>query len=219
MGLPLQNNPPVPGGAQQAATPQGEFNKINFAIAQAVAKLKTLTLVKVVSCTNSGGLSAVGYVDVLPLVNQVDADGKGTPHVTLFGIPYSRIQGGSNAVIIDPKAGDIGVCGFASRDISKVKSTKAAANPGSQRQYSFSDGMYLFGMLNGLPVQYLQFNDDGIKIFSPNIVKIEGDNVQVVAHGPCSITSEADTVIHAEGDVNMSADGNVNISGSTVNLN
>jgi len=218
MALPSQGNI-VAAGAQTPATTQGEYNKIAFAISQAMSKMKTSTLVRVDKCTNDGGLTAVGYVDVTPLVNQVDSNGKATPHKTIFGIPYLRIQGGTNAIIIDPVAGDIGMCSFASRDLSKVKSTKQPANPGSDRQYSFSDGMYVGGMLNGMPVQYVQMNDTGIKIFSPNKVTIEADNVEVIAHGPCSVTSEDTTTITAGGDVNVSADGNVNVTGATINLN
>jgi phage baseplate assembly protein gpV len=89
-----------------------------------------------------------------------------------------RIQGGANAIIIDPAPGDIGICVFASRDISKVQTTKNQANPGSFRQYSFSDGMYLGGVLNGVPAQYIQFNTAGITITSPVILTIDC-NVQV----------------------------------------
>lgn len=201
----------VAGGAQQASTPQGEYNKIIFAVNQALAKMKTSTLVRVDKCTNAGGVSPVGYVDVTPLVNQVDGNGNGTPHVTIYGIPYLRIQGGANAVIIDPQAGDIGICSFASRDISKVKSTKSQSNPGSGRQFSFSDGMYMGGMLNGTPTQYIQFDATGIKILSPNKVTIQAPDVEVVSTGICGVT--------ATGTLSVHSDSVVNVTAPTINLN
>jgi len=167
----------VNSGLAKPTTIWGEFNNIAFLVQQALLKMQTATLVRIESCTNNGGLEPVGFVDVTPLVNQIDGQGNSTPHATIYNIPYLRIQGGSSAIILDPKHGDIGVCVFASRDITKVKSTKGQANPGSWRQYNFSDGLYLGGMLNGTPEQYIQFNNTGVTITAP-LVTINA-NVQV----------------------------------------
>lgn len=171
----------IPTGQQKPSSTWGEFNNIAFMVQQAIGKLQTATLVKIEKCTNSGGLSPVGFVDVTPLVNQLDAAGNPTPHVTIFNVPYFRLQGGKNAIIIDPEPGDIGIAVFASRDITKVKATKAAANPGSFRQYSFADGLYLGGMLNAVPEQYVRFAPAGITIHSPHTVKLEAPLVTVIA--------------------------------------
>lgn len=159
----------------------GEFDRITFMVQQALGKMQTATLVRIESCTNAGGLSPVGYVDVTPLVNQLDGQGNPTPHVTIYNVPYFRLQGGANGIIIDPQKGDIGVAVFASRDISQVKTTKKQGNPGSHRQYSFADGMYLGGMLNGTPTQYIQFSTAGIRIHSPTRVKIDAPDVLIEA--------------------------------------
>lgn len=150
-------------------------------VQQALGKMQTATLVRIESCTNAGGVSPVGYVDVTPMVNQLDGQGNPTPHVTIYNVPYFRLQGGANGVIIDPQKGDIGVAVFASRDISQVKTTKKQGNPGSHRQYSFADGMYLGGMLNGTPTQYIQFSAAGIRIHSPTQVKIDAPDVLIEA--------------------------------------
>lgn len=170
MGLPSQ----VSLGALKPSSTWGDYNNIIFAVQQAISKLQTATLVRIESCTNDGDLSPVGFVDVTPLVNQIDGSGNPTPHVTVYGLPYLRIQGGSNAIIIDPAPGDIGVAVFASRDISKVKSTKAQGNPGSFRSYDFADGLYLGGMLNAAPQQYIRFGADGITIVAGNIKAADG---------------------------------------------
>ena len=173
MSLPLGNLRPQ--------TNYGDANRQAFAIQQLLSRMQTATLVRVDAVTNAGELSPVGFVDVTPLVNQVDGNGIPTEHVTIFNIPYFRLQGGANAIILDPQIGDIGVCVFASRDISKVKATKAQANPGSARSYSYCDGMYLGGMLNGTPTQYVDFSAAGIRIHSPTLVKIDAPAVQIVA--------------------------------------
>lgn len=155
---------------------QGEYSNILFAVRQAINLLRTADIVRVEACTNDGDLSPVGFVDVTPLVNQIDGANppNPTPHVTIFGLPYLRMQGGTAAIIMDPKPGDLGVALFASRDISKVKTAKAQANPGSFRSYDFQDGMYMGGLLNGAPEQYIQFSDAGISIVAGSIKASDG---------------------------------------------
>lgn len=184
----------APAGQQRPSANQGEYNRIIFAVQQALGKMQTATLVRVEKCTNNGGLSPVGLVDVTPMVNQIDNMGNPTPHVTIYNIPYFRLQGGANAVIIDPEPGDIGLCCFASRDISKIKSTKKQGNPGSLRQYSFSDGLYVGGMLNGTPSQYVQFNAAGIKMHSPVAIVLNAPTVTINAATSCTITTPIFTV-------------------------
>lgn len=169
----------------------GDYNNIAFAIQQALNKLQTATLVRIEACTNDGDLSPFGFVDVTPLVNQIDGSTppNSTPHITIFGLPYLRLQGGASGIIIDPQPGDIGVALFASRDISKVKSTQAQANPGSLRSYDFADGMYLGGMLNAAPSQYIQFNSDGITILSPENIILSGVTIKA-GSSPVPVVSQ-----------------------------
>lgn len=185
MGSPLQ----VSLGALTPWSTWGEYNNIMFAVQQAISKLQTATLVRIEACTNDGGLSPVGFVDVTPLVNQIDGSGNPTPHVTIYGLPYLRMQGGTSAIILDPQPGDIGMAAFASRDLSKVKSTKAQANPGSYRSYDFADGMYLGGMLNAVPQQYIQFTEGGITILSPENIILSGATIQA-GSSPVPVVSQ-----------------------------
>lgn len=181
MALPLQNNT-VSVGQRRPSTSQGDYNSISFAITQMLSKIQTATLVKIISCTNTGDINdVVGFVDVQPLVNQIDGLGNSVPHTTVFNIPYFRMQGGKNAVIIDPEIGDIGICVFANRDISKIKSTKKQGNPDSYRQFSFSDGLYIGGVLNAIPEQYVQFNSTGINIVSKGVLDFKSVSVNIVA--------------------------------------
>lgn len=150
-----------------------DFNKTTFLVKQLLTLVRTASLVKVVKCTNEGGLAATGMVDVLPLVNMVDGLNNVTEHETVYGLTYCRVQGGKNAVICDPEPGDIGVAVFADRDISKVKKTKKQAAPGSRRKNSLADGMYLFSVLSDVPEQYLRFHPDGIELVDKHGNKIE----------------------------------------------
>lgn len=141
----------------------------------------TATLVQVISCTNSGGVSPVGTVNVQPLVDQIAGDSTTVPHGVLHEIPYFRLQGGTNAVILDPQPGDIGIAVFADRDISKAKATKAQAAPGSFRKFDMADGLYIGGVLNGTPSQYVQFNAGGITVTSPGTVTINAEQTTINA--------------------------------------
>lgn len=149
----------------------GDYTALRFLVQQMLSRVNTATLVKVVK-VSAGGTGPVGTVDVQPLVNQLDGAGDGKGLSQLHNLPYFRIQGGANAIILDPQPGDIGIAVFCSRDISAVKRTKAAANPGSWATHSMSDGLYLGGVLNGAPSQYVQFAAGGITIHSPGAVAI-----------------------------------------------
>ena len=166
-------------GFQEPGTSGQAFNAQAFLVETMLASVQTSTLVKVMAVTNSGGVSPVGFVDILPLVNQIDGEGNAVPHATIYHCPYLRIQGGANAVILDPKVGDIGVAVFASRDVSSVMANKAQANQGSWRTHDMADGLYLGGMLNGTPTQYVQFESGGITITSPSAVTINAPTLTV----------------------------------------
>ena len=149
-----------------------EFAAAQFQIQQLLQRLQTMTLVKVLAVTNSGGITPSGTVDVQPLLTLLSGNRTATAHAPLYKLPYFRLQGGVNAIILDPEVGDIGMAGFCSRDISAVKKTKGLANPGSLRQYDFADGLYFGGMLNGVPTQYIAFAQGGITVQTPNALNI-----------------------------------------------
>ncbi|WP_454695666.1 oxidoreductase [Achromobacter aegrifaciens] len=176
-------------GQAQAGEGLGEYGALMFLISQALARLSTATLVRVVSVTNAGGVEPVGFVDVQPLVNQLDGAGNATPHAVLHQLPYFRLQGGTDAVILDPKVGDVGIAVFASRDISAVKSSKSQANPGSWRSHDMADGLYVGGLLNGSPVQYVQFTAGGINVVSPSKVTVQAPNIELNASAQCALNS------------------------------
>lgn len=167
-------------GLTDPSTGQGDWNGMRFIIQQQMLKLNTSLPVKVLS-VQASGVSPVGFVSIQILVDQEGGDGKTVSHGEIPNVPYFRLQGGSNAIIIDPKVGDIGMACFSSRDISAVKNARQEAPPGSRRSHDFSDAMYIGGFLNGTPTQYIQFLDDGILVHSPFSVKVEAPDVDVDA--------------------------------------
>lgn len=140
---------------------------INFIIKQYLVGVRTAMLVEVKGVSNNGGISPVGTVDIIPLVSQLDGAGNVISHGQINGVPYFRVQGGSDAIIIDPKVGDIGIAVIADRDISAAKNARKESPPGSKRRFHFSDAMYIGGLLNGTPSQYIRFSTEGIEVNSP----------------------------------------------------
>lgn len=204
--------------SQQHASDQAtEFAALQFIIASYVAQMATATLVRVVSCTNSGGLSPWGTVDVQPVIAQLAGDNTAVQHQRLFRLPYVRIQGGANAVILDPEPGDLGVAIFASRDITALKKQEAidqvasgiirGVPPASDRQFSMADGLYLGGVLNGTPEQFVRFSSEGIEIVSPTKIRLEAPTIEIAASDAYSveageITETADSSITIDSPLN-----------------
>ena len=129
------------------------FGQTQEIIARMIAGVRTALPVRVMSVTNSGAAAPIGRVDIQPLVGQLDGRGKHVDHGVIYNVPYLRIQGGQNAVIIDPAVGDIGVAVFCDRDISGVKGGKRSAPPASARKHDMSDAIYLHSILSATPLQ------------------------------------------------------------------
>jgi hypothetical protein len=178
-------------GRQTPNSAGSDFNAQSFMVWSILARVRTMALVKVMGVTNSGGVSPVGFVDLLPLVNQVDGAGNAVPHATVYRCPYFRLQGGSNAIIIDPQEGDIGWAGFADRDISSVIANKGQANPGSKRMFDMADAVYFGGMLNGTPQQYVAFSSSGIDIVSPVAIRMAAPTIALQATQTIGLTAGA----------------------------
>lgn len=149
-----------------------EYNEFQFFVRQILARATFVREVQV-TAVHSNGVGVTGTVDVQPMVHQVDGNGKITPHGIVHGLPFCRIQGGTNAIIMDPAVNDIGIAVFADRDVSRVVATRAPAAPGSDRQHNWADGFYFSGFLNGTPTQYVEFTSAGIKAVSPTAVTLQ----------------------------------------------
>lgn len=158
-----------------------EFNMLNTLMQSALGKVRTAQAVKVVACTNEGGLAPAGTVDVLPLVNQLDGYGQPTEHKTIFARPYLRWQGGAHAIIMDPVPGDIGLLVCCDRDTSTAINTLAQANPGSARQFDFADGFYVAALGTGTPVNFIQFENGNINITSASKITVTAPEVDVIS--------------------------------------
>ncbi|AOM39274.1 hypothetical protein [Xenorhabdus hominickii] len=94
---------------------------------------------------------------------------------------------------MNPVPGDIGLIAVCDQDISTVKVTKKSAMPGTGRTHNYSDAIYLGGVLNSEPTQYVEFTDNQINIVSPNKINVNAPQVEVTAN--TSYTVNAPVII------------------------
>ena len=175
-------------GQQNIYTNNNPVNQLDFVITQMMNKIHTCLPCKVVAVHVESG--STGRVDVLPLVTHVDGFGEVVQPVTHYNVPYSRIQGGIAALIIDPVVGDIGLVCFASKDSSNVKAgTTEPQQPASFRRFSPSDGFYFGGFLNQAPQVYVELT--------------QGKVCNIIATGGVNITGNVtvEGTITASGDI------------------
>lgn len=207
-------------GQAGLASGTSDTNATHFAMRQALGQVRTNVPVKVVA-VHGGGVGAPPTVDVQPLIAQVDGKGNKTDHGIIHGIPCSRVQGGGNAIINDPKVGDVGMMAVSDRDMSALKSNQgAASNPGSFRTHDLADGVYQGPILNpAKPDQYVQFTETGVKVVTKGGASFEMDgttmtiNANLIVNG--SVTTTGGGEMTSSGSI--SAKGNVTAGAGTGN--
>ena len=162
-------------GARKLSSANSPVNAISFLVERMMAGgLNTSTLVRVdeVESSDPDNLRVV----VTPLVPQIDGDGNTLAPQPIYDVPYSRLQGGKAALIIDPVVGDIGVALFTQRDISTVKQTRSSGQPGSLRTFDQADALYIGWVLNQQPTVFLELTQDSkARLVAPGGFDVEGD--------------------------------------------
>ena len=162
-----------------------QYTLVSLLIQQALADMQTVSVAEVIA-VHGGGVAPTGTVDVQILVNLMTGNRQAVPHGVIYGLPFVRIQGGPNAVICDPVAGDIGLVTFASRDISGVKAAKGVANPSSYRVFDWADGIYVGGLLNATPTTYVQLAGGNVTIVATSAITLTSPSNKV--NGPLEVT-------------------------------
>lgn len=169
-----------------------------FIIRRLLAGVHTTQLVRVLAVRPTAG--KVGFVDVLPLVLETDTARKVIAQTPIYNVPFVRYQGGPSAVVLDPAVGDIGLTNFAERDITSVKATTQQGPAATDRRHDIADALYIGGVLNPEPTQYVRFQPEagGIDIHSPASINITaGEDITIDAGGAISVQSGTSTTLQA----------------------
>ena len=184
------------------------YNQIVYLIRAMMGSELNVAMPVKVTKVMPGSDSVGGYVQAIPLVNDMDAQGNAVDVAIIPSLPYFRLQGGKVAVITDPVEGDIGIAVFAQKDTSNVVAgTEKPVQAGSFRKFSMLDGWYIGGFLNQAPETFLQLNQDGTAVLTANSgITINGDitlNGQLTATGDIrgnehSLSNHTHTGVHGE---------------------
>lgn len=152
-----------------------------FHVRQHAAHIRTSVPVKVIA-VHGGGVGAPPTIDVQVTVKQSDGVGNTSSHSTIYGIPVTRNQGGSSAIINDPVVNDFGHMVISDRDISSVKNNAGAeSNPGSYRRHDLSDGVYHGAAFNkATPTTYINFNGGQIALTTAGNITLTDGNGNIV---------------------------------------
>lgn len=175
-----------------------EGRQQEFIIGRMLGRVHTTQLVRVTAVRPTAG--KVGFVDVLPLVLETDTARKVIEQSPIYNVPFMRYQGGPSAVVLDPAVGDIGLVNFAERDITSVKATTQQGPAATDRRHDIADALYIGGVLNPEPTQYVRFQPEagGIDIHSPASINITaGEDITIDAGGAISVQSGTSTALQA----------------------
>ena len=176
-------------GQKKPNTAGSSYNSLQFMVQQAIRNQVHTAIPVQVQAVD--GL----FVDVLPLVSNVDGFGKTVEPTTIYHLPVFRYHAGVAAFIVDPVVGDIGLAVFAQADSSNVQEgTSTPQQPGSFRRFSQSDGFYFGGFHKSAPSVFIEVKQDS--------------TIQIVAPTSVTVTSPQ---VDFSGNVSMS--GNVSVTG------
>ena len=193
-------------GLDTPYTDTGAYNALDFAMNQKLKDgMQTSFVGRIDSCSGKGSEAGSGTVSATQLTAQADASGKSLPMPSMTKLPYTRLQGGIAAVIIDPVPGDICVFSCCKQDISGIKQGTSQPVPaGSYRSFSQSDSIAVGAIHTKTPEVWIEIKQDKtVVIHAPKGVKIETDETVEVTAKKVDITAPE-----------VSIKGNVKVAGS-----
>lgn len=159
----------------------------------------------------------IGTVDVQPLVQTVDGNGKLWSLGVTYGAQALRIQAGATAIIVDPAVGDVGLAVACDRDISSVIAAMGIAGPGSARTHDISDLVYLFTLVSATaPARYIWGKPNGdITALTDGTLTLQGAQINLI--GPVTQTNGDVTMGSKLTIPNVAATTDVTVPNGSVN--
>lgn len=180
-------------GLKMGARPSDFVDSLNallYIINKEVDKVKTMILVRVVGVnTVETAVRKVDTIDVIPVIQEVDANNEAVPLDIIPNIKYIRWQFGNNAIKAVPAIGDIGIMIISKKDASRISINSGIVT--TKREYCLQDGVYIGGLLgfNSEPTQFIDFTENGIDITSDKDLTINVKNATINASESASVIS------------------------------
>ena len=160
-------------GVRSAANQINEAAQNDFIVSRIISEISGAFAVRVVSVNSPDN----ELINVTPMLYQQDAAGNNVDQGIIYSVSVFRMFCGNSAIIMRPVAGDIGYCIPADRDISILKKLKNLCKPGSKRRHGAADSVYMGGLFNPAPTQYIEFIGNTTNIVSPGTVSITAPNI------------------------------------------
>ena len=199
-------------GLDTPYTDTGAYNALDFAMNQKLKDgMQTSFVGRIDSCSGKGSEAGSGTVSATQLTAQADASGKSLPMPSMTKLPYTRLQGGIAAVIIDPVPGDICVFSCCKQDISGIKQGTSQPVPaGSYRSFSQSDSIAVGAIHTKTPEVWIEIKQDKtVIIHAPKGGIIETDETVEVTAKKVDITAPEVSIkgnVKAAGSVTSTGD-------------
>lgn len=194
------------------------YNQLEFFVQNIIKSAVNTAIPVKVQAVYPDGSGKAGFVDVLPLIESYDGFGNAIPSQTIFKIPYSRIQGGVAALIIDPVAGDIGLAVFAQQDSTNL--SENPQKPLSKRCFSMADGFYIGGFLNQQPEIFLELKQDKTaNLVCPEKLTVQAKSIDFNCNTMTVNASQAVNIITPIMQVSGNLSTGTGGSGGTVEVN
>lgn len=183
----------MPRGNAELNTTSNPYNMIDFIIRQSLLGINTCEPVEVVAINGD-------FVDVKPLVYQIDGENNSVEQRVIYSLPFIRLQSGENGILINPQVGDLGLALYCQRDISAIKKAKKASIPSSKRVFNKGDGVFIGGLgnINKAPTRFIEFTNNGVIITGNNSITLNGD---VSINGDLTVSGNSSASDHISGGI------------------
>lgn len=168
-----------------------------FIITKLLLGVHTCQLVQVQAVQPVSG--KVGFLTCVPMNLDTSTNNVVLADSSIFNVPYMRYQGGSSAVILDPVPGDIGLAIFAEDDITSIKQTQAFGPAATDRSHSTADALYIGGVLNPDPTQWIKLSAAGIDINAVGALTLEAASINAQAAGNITIAAQGTLTLSGQG--------------------
>ncbi len=163
-----------------------EYNALNFIITSIIKSTVNTCYAVTVTKVDADNQK----VTVKPLIAQIDADNNKIELPEIFEIPYFRYSAGRTAVKLNPVAGDIGVLIIFKSDSNNIKTgDNSQILPNTFLNYPLYSGIYIGGMLNNDPENYIEIKDDSITINANKKIVINCQTAEINADSEVNINS------------------------------
>lgn len=171
------------------------FNTLNqFLDTYFKNNIDTITIAEVVNYNNN-------MVNVLIELEDITTVGQIIKNTTLYNIPVMMLFGGGCQISFPLQAGDKGILLACKSDISKYKINKQISTKASQRQFSFSDALFIPLNFNNVESGIILKNKNSIINIKDSEITINSANINITAESVINGNLTVNGTITATGTI------------------